>query len=129
MKVTMKGCTINGAGTVFDLPGNSGIELNMEDTALFNVQTFMNERDPASLHQRLGLPDGTPHELLKELMLEFVRQASNSEVSKEEIIKSSRLWSFVQHAANATSVLSNLVAMGAAAPDWIAEVSQAASKL
>ncbi|MFP3467739.1 hypothetical protein, partial [Leifsonia sp. SIMBA_070] len=74
------------------------------------------------LYQYLGLPPGTPPEMVRELMLELVRQGGNPDVSNVEVIEASRLWAFVENAANSATIMESLLNIAEKGAEFISQL-------
>lgn len=122
MAIKVRHTMMKDVGTAFNVPHGSKVELEVEGGVYQNVQTFFNERDSGSIYEYVGLPAETPPNDVKELLLEIVRQQNNPEVSPEQVVKSSRLWSYIEHASNAASILEKLVSIANKGAEFIARM-------
>ncbi|MFW9099607.1 hypothetical protein ACOI8A_05605 [Pseudomonas sp. P4795] len=113
MKITMIGTTIKKCGTVFSV-GDGDVDIKLVRTKIVDCETAILQRDPIGALTALGLPSNVPHELVVEaLNALYIKQPASVE-EKAEVVKSSRLGAFIQHAANATAITQGLVALSPA---------------
>lgn len=93
----------------------SDIEFHVEDVNMTRGRKFFEERDEPGLAQKLGLPPDTDHQLLVGLIQHLITIPVADEQTRLETIKSSKIWSFIEKSANASSIIQGLLAVSAIA--------------
>ncbi|WP_330509278.1 hypothetical protein V1687_11560 [Pseudomonas putida] len=110
MKAKFTNCDFMNLKNAFNVPAGSSSEFVVKGGSIRDCESAVFERDPISLYQLIGLPEDAPKELVRELLNDLVREGNKGE-SKEEIVKTSRLWAHVGNAANASSIVSAFVSL------------------
>lgn len=113
MKINFDNIEINGCGTGIEVAHGSNAELK-GNMRIIDCEKAIVERDPPSALEALGLPPNTPTIYVKELLEALAGVPPSDIVSKEKIVKESRLWKFIANASNSMTVLQGFISIGSA---------------
>lgn len=115
MKIDIKNMNLTDVGVGVSLPKGSNADLKMDEITMIRGRTLVEERDAPNFVQSLGLPPDTPPEFILEIIRELRERPDLLEHEKVEVVKSSKLWSFVERSSSATTVIQGILALTAAA--------------
>ncbi|WP_262020276.1 hypothetical protein [Pseudomonas sp. Pse35] len=107
--------TLTDVDVAVSVPKGADIDFDMEDVTMTRGKTFYEERDEPSLVEQIGLPSDTPPELLVDLVQKLANIPDSQQATRFDMIKKSKLWSFIERSANASSIIQGLLAGTAAA--------------
>ena len=112
---SFKGITMTDVAVGISVPKGSDIEFHVEDVNMTRGRTFFEEREEPGLVEKLGLPPDTDHQLLVGLIEQLITIPVADEQTRLETIKSTKIWSFIEKSANASSIIQGLLAVSAIA--------------
>jgi len=115
-KLTIEGNTFTNVGTAFSYSVDSESIIDFKNNRMQGVKTAIEERDPPSLIQMIGLPADTPVEDILEVVREIrdKRVSATDEAGGVEFLKHSKLWPYIERSSNIVTVISGLFAFAAA---------------
>jgi hypothetical protein len=114
IKIDMSGNTFEKCGTAVSVAHGTNAEIKFTANNLINCQAGIVERDPVSLLATLGLPQDTPIEYLKQVLLALKAVPEGDIKQRENTVKESKLWAFVENSANAATIFEAIVAVSPA---------------
>ena len=109
MTIKINDCHIEKCGTGISSTGD--IELDISGTKIIDCKKAIELRDPPGVFQSLGLPADTPAGLLKEALEVLLQSEKESPEASAEAVSKTSLFEWLGRAANATSILANLVSL------------------
>jgi len=115
LKLDVSGNTFRGGGTALSVPHGSDAEIKFTNNNLIDCINGIVERDKPSLLAGLGLPQDTPVEDVLEVIKALRSTPAASEEEKLEVIKASKLWTYLGRSANAVAVIQGLLGIAASA--------------
>lgn len=114
-KVSVEGNTFINVKTALSYSIDSETIIDFKNNYMNGVENAIVERDAPGLVQSLGLPADTP----AEIVLEVIRLLRDTKYSTPDegvaILKESKIWSYISRSANATSIISGLLALASTA--------------
>ncbi|CAI3806725.1 hypothetical protein GLGCALEP_04309 [Pseudomonas sp. MM221] len=110
-KIVVKNVSGNLVGSVVSVHANSGFDIHVEDIRFQRILKVVEERDPMSLAESLGLPVGTPPADIIDAAKALSGYAG-PEASKEDVLKSLPIWTYIQRASDSSAVIQALVSLG-----------------
>lgn len=114
VKINVNGLWISNCDEAVSVAHGTDLEIEGVNFVIQNCGKGIVERDPPTLLEALGLPLDTPHEYVKELLSSLLGIPEKDVPSKEQAIKASRLWVYIQNSANSMTVLQALMTLGPA---------------
>ncbi|MBF8793583.1 hypothetical protein IRZ70_12280 [Pseudomonas monteilii] len=110
-KIVVKNVTGVAVGSVVSVPANSGYDIHVEDIRVQRILKVVEERDPQSLAESLGLPIETPPKDIIEAAKALTGHAG-PDGSREEMLKAMPIWTYIQRASDSSAVIQSLVSLG-----------------
>ncbi|VVP28283.1 hypothetical protein PS732_04253 [Pseudomonas fluorescens] len=109
--MSMKNITIRNCGGVgMSVPQGFSKSVAIDGLDISNcAEGGFVERDPISVMAKLGLPPETPYSALLDALNMLQANSSAPSGKKAEIVNQSQLGPILQKAANATSIVKNMV--------------------
>lgn len=111
LKIDLSGNTFEKCGAALSVAHGSDAEIKFTANNLINCHSGIVERDPMSLLATLGLPQETPIEYLKEVLLALKVIPEGDNKARESTVKASKLWAFVENSANSATIFETLIAI------------------
>lgn len=115
LKLDISGNTFRGVGTVLSLPHGSDAEIKFTDNDSKNCINGIVERDKPSFLNALGLPPDTPADAVLEVIKTIRAAPEASQEEKLEVIKKSKIWTYVERSSSAITVVQGLIAIAGTA--------------
>ena len=92
---------------------DSNVEVEMDDVVMTRGRTLFEERDAPSLAQSLGLPEDTPAGEVVSVIRALQVIPNERTTERLEVLKGSRIWTYIERSANAATVIEGLFAVAA----------------
>lgn len=113
--VRFEGNIVRNIKSLVSLPHGAEADLQFQGNSITDCENVVEQRDEQSIVEAIGLPADTPIEQVLEV-LKVLREhpVANAEQATE-IVKSSKLWAYVERSASAATVIQSLVGLAATA--------------
>ena len=111
MPILVDGVYANNCGSAVKAEGDFPDGLTLKNINAVDCIQTLDLRDRPSIISSIGLPDTTPPEILLEALKLLSSLQGESPEKKAQELKTSRLGSFINLSADATTTISNLISI------------------
>lgn len=112
MVAKFKNVSISGFGTGISLANNGG-DVEFDNIKIYDCKTAIEQRDPPSLFQSIGLPTDLPPAVLLEALKILTANPNTTNEDKTTLLTNSKIGPYLQNTANFSTTIAMLIGLSA----------------